>query len=295
MKNQPPTFSYIIPSFNPGKYLDESVASCLAQIQVELEVVVVDDGSTDGSADRIHSKFGKDSRLKILRQANKGESEAINAGFAVSSGRFVCVLSADDLVAPEHAQEMLRAMALSGADVAYPDWQLIDAGGSLIRNMKTLEFSLDKLWSEFVCIPGPGAVISRAVIRDKLRPAKFRYIDDYCQWLDLSINSKFKRVPSLLASWRQHQSQLSSRMQEQIQIEQLRLVTELEFLFPEIPPTVNRQKMESWLKLTLLLNNKEFSYEDLGLFRRLPAKYWFEFLFRNINHVLARIIKGIQK
>lgn len=85
--------SVVIPAFNAGKYLAEAIESVLAQTSRPLEIIVVDDGSTDETAD-IAKRFPT---ITYVRQANSGVASALNHGIRVAQGEFIAVLSADDI------------------------------------------------------------------------------------------------------------------------------------------------------------------------------------------------------
>jgi glycosyltransferase involved in cell wall biosynthesis len=89
------TISVIIPVYNAGRMLGEAVASVLAQTRVPDEVLVVDDGSTDGASDQVCRDYPD---IKILRQANAGCSSARNNGIVHSKGNWLVFLDADDLL-----------------------------------------------------------------------------------------------------------------------------------------------------------------------------------------------------
>lgn len=86
--------SVIITNYNYGRFLSACIASVLSQTYQDLELLVVDDGSTDNSRDVLASI--QDARLKVLLQDNGGQASAFNAGFAASSGEIVCFLDSDD-------------------------------------------------------------------------------------------------------------------------------------------------------------------------------------------------------
>lgn len=88
--------SVVVPAFNAGRYLKIAVDSLLAQRLPGLEVVVVDDGSTDGAAAAVAGP-----NVRVLRQENRGEAAARNAGVKASTGRFITFLDADDVMAPD--------------------------------------------------------------------------------------------------------------------------------------------------------------------------------------------------
>ena len=93
-----PLVSVLINNYNYGRYLRTCIDSALAQTYRTVEVVVVDDGSTDDSVEIIHS-YG--SAINGLCQANGGQASAFNAGFAAASGAVVCFLDADDFFLPD--------------------------------------------------------------------------------------------------------------------------------------------------------------------------------------------------
>lgn len=88
--------SVIIPVYNSQKFIDDCLQQVLAQSLQEIEVVCVDDGSTDDSADIIVQTAQRDSRVKLIRQENTGPGPARNAGIAAATGEFVAFLDADD-------------------------------------------------------------------------------------------------------------------------------------------------------------------------------------------------------
>lgn len=95
-----PTFSIVVPCFNAERFLGATLESCLSQTVRDVEVIVVDDGSTDGSP-AVAERFARDRRVRLVRQANAGVAAARNAGLAAATGDFVNFVDADDLVEPE--------------------------------------------------------------------------------------------------------------------------------------------------------------------------------------------------
>jgi glycosyltransferase involved in cell wall biosynthesis len=114
------TISIIIPCFNAERWVGEAIESCLAQSHPPDEIIVVDDGSTDGSADAI-SRFGD--RVRYVHQANAGGCRARNVGFALSTGAFIQFLDADDFLLPGKLEHQAAVMAETGVAAVYGDWQ----------------------------------------------------------------------------------------------------------------------------------------------------------------------------
>jgi len=95
-----PLVSIIVPCFNYGHYLSDTLDSILAQHFGQWECIVVDDGSTDNTAAISEAYVGRDARIRYVHQANAGLSAARNAGLAVAQGRYIQLLDADDGIAP---------------------------------------------------------------------------------------------------------------------------------------------------------------------------------------------------
>jgi len=96
-----PTVSVLIAAHNDRRYVGEAVASVLRQYYEDLELVVVDDGSTDGTADVLRHMARHDSRMRVIRQRNQGRPRAANTGLALCRGRYIARLDADDIAEPK--------------------------------------------------------------------------------------------------------------------------------------------------------------------------------------------------
>ena len=122
MSNAPPV-SIIVPCHNAARFLGETIDSVLAQTFPAFELIVVDDGSTDGTADVIDRYRRLDGRLKCDSGPNRGVSEARNRGTELACGRYLQYLDADDLLRPHALQVKFESLESSGADIACTDWQ----------------------------------------------------------------------------------------------------------------------------------------------------------------------------
>lgn len=112
-----PAVSVIVPVYNAEARLGRCVDSILAQSVKELEVILVDDGSKDGSGAMCDAYARQDRRVRVLHIANGGVSNARNQGLAVMQGEYGMFVDADDFVSPELAERMLNARRETGADV----------------------------------------------------------------------------------------------------------------------------------------------------------------------------------
>ena len=109
--------SIIIPVFNVSSYLDEALDSAIHQSYQNLEIILVDDGSTDGS-EIICDEYAKnDTRIKVIHQENMGLSAARNTGLGVMTGEAVAFLDSDDALAPDYVKAMVDAMNREDANI----------------------------------------------------------------------------------------------------------------------------------------------------------------------------------
>ena len=134
MSGSAPRFSIVVTAFNERDLIGAAIGSALAQSEADLELIVVDDGSTDGTAGVV-SEFAGDPRLHLLRQENRGLSAARNAGIAQSRADLVSFLDSDDLLLPEYLERMAATLSTRPeAGFAYTDaWALDDASGRFGR------------------------------------------------------------------------------------------------------------------------------------------------------------------
>ena len=209
MKNEEVKLLVITPVFNGEKYIEETINSVLnAQID-SMEYLVVNDGSTDQTS-KILQKFS--GRIHVINQANGGEGNAVNSGFAAIKSEYVMVVSADDLIDNTIFEKLIHSLDNNPEyAVAYPDWEIVDRSGDTVTKIETQDFSITLLYEKMKCLPGPGALIRRsAVKRENLRDDSYIYIGDFECWLEIAKDYQFLRVPENLAKWRHHGENIST-------------------------------------------------------------------------------------
>jgi Glycosyl transferase family 2 len=105
-----PLVSVIMPAYNAAAFVEAAIDSVLAQTLADFELIVVDDGSSDGTADIAAAAAARDPRVVFVRQANGGVSKARNAALRLSSGRFIALLDSDDIWEPEFLRMQLAVL-----------------------------------------------------------------------------------------------------------------------------------------------------------------------------------------
>lgn len=206
-----PTCSIIIPTYNHGGYIERSVECALRQTYPNVEVVVIDDGSTDDTADRI-KKFG--SRIVYHRKENAGLGAARNTGVELSGGEFLQFLDADDTI-HETKLEMQLPIIEADEDVAvvYSDCTCTSQDGEVIENTSyTLRDDEDAmtillkrtLFSVHSAVVRKSAVVEAGMF-DTARTAQ----EDWELWLKIALHGhKYRYLPGNLAHYDQSGSEI---------------------------------------------------------------------------------------
>ena len=116
-----PLVSVIMPAFNVERYIAESVQSVIAQTYRRWELIIIDDGSTDATADVIQGLASSDSRIKLISQQNQKMAKARNAGLRQSEGELIAFLDSDDLWIKEKLELQVKALKENAADLVFSD------------------------------------------------------------------------------------------------------------------------------------------------------------------------------
>lgn len=148
------TISVIVPVYNVKPYLNTCLDSILAQTYEDLQIILVDDGSTDGSGSICHRYAARDKRIRVIHQKNLGVSAARNAGLAAATGAWIGWVDSDDRIEPEMFARLLEGALRENADIAicgryqeYPDRQVPfgpEAEGLLTRDQGLLSLLEEK-------------------------------------------------------------------------------------------------------------------------------------------------------
>ncbi len=131
--NSTPLVSVVIPAYNHERWITETLESVFSQTLTDFELIVVDDGSKDRTAE-IVGQF-QDERLKLVRQKNRGTAAAVNRGLGLSRGRYVAILNSDDLFKPERLAVLVELLESHPENlIAFSRVSLIDAEGAELED-----------------------------------------------------------------------------------------------------------------------------------------------------------------
>ncbi len=207
-----PLVSVVVPSYNHGRYVQAAVRSVLDQSYAQVELIVIDDGSTDDSLDILGRLEGG---FHLESQKNAGQSATLNKGWAMARGEILSYLSADDLLMPYAIATAVEYLQRSPETVmVYGDFDLIDERSRVLRRVHAPDFDYFDMVVRATCPVGPGVFFRRGAheAAGGWNP-EFRQWPDYDYWLRLGLRGSFQRIPRALAAFRVHdQSQTLSRV-----------------------------------------------------------------------------------
>ncbi len=146
--------SIIVPVYNVEKYLDSCLNSILGQSYGEFELILVNDGSTDKSGDICDYYAGRDSRIRVFHQKNKGVSEARDKGVSEATGTFIAFIDADDYIEQEYLKILHDDISRYNADIACCDYNEVVEGVCLNRfhavNKSRIITSIDEYVKDYL-------------------------------------------------------------------------------------------------------------------------------------------------
>lgn len=234
-----PWVTIVTPVYNQADFVAETVQSVLGQDYPRIEYIVIDDGSSDGSAAVLQQLSAHHpGRFTLITQSNAGQAATLNRGWAMAKGEVLAYLSSDDRLHPQAVSRMVRALqAAPEVAVAYCDFSLIDSRGDRMADVMTEDFSETRLRDHLVCQPGPGAFFRRAVYASAGGwDANLRQVPDFEFWLRASQSGPFLRVPLLLADYRVHDESASFRPMSEARADEIVTVVRRHICLPDAAP-----------------------------------------------------------
>ncbi len=206
-----PHFSVIIPLYNKAPYVRKAVESVVGQTFGDWELIVVDDGSTDGGGDIV--KTFLDSRIRLIRQDNAGVGAARNRGVALSSAPYICFLDADDWWEPTFLEEM------AGLIERYPNAGIYGTGYYIVKNGKKRvapigvdtgftegEINYCQVYAKTLCMPltSISVCIPRKIFEEAGGfPIEIKLGEDFMLWLHIALKHKVVLLNKPLSNYNQ--------------------------------------------------------------------------------------------
>ncbi|MBD2345352.1 glycosyltransferase family 2 protein [Anabaena subtropica] len=278
-----PQVSVVIPAYNAITYLPETIKCLAKQTFDDFEVIIVDDGSLDETAQWVSQL--QDPRIKLITQVNQGSSGARNTGIKHSQGEFIAFMDADDFWQPTKLEKQVEALqkkpevALVYTWVAYID----EAGKPTGRIVK--HNAEGQVWEKFTernlieC--GSVPMIRRHCFENVgLFDTSIDAAPDWDMWLRLAACYPFAVIKEPLVSYRQHSNNKSKNYPKLLHD----FRTIIEKAFQSAPFEVLHLRNRSYGNLNLLIawkciQSKDKDYKKADLFRRQALKHDFKIIF----------------
>jgi GT2 family glycosyltransferase len=246
-----PLVSIVMPTYNRSRWLQGAVDSALAQTYPNLEVLVIDDGSTDGTAEAMRGYAG---RVTYLRQANRGVAAARNAGIRAAKGQYLTFLDDDDLFLPRKIERQVQLLnARPDLEFVHCRCYYVDEQGSFLHQVDLLpegEVLPQLLRRNFVWMGGP--LISRRCLERVgiFDPAVPSVTADWDLWLRIAqAGYRLGCAQEPLGAYRIH---ADSMMSDVAQLERgIFAVLERAFSAPNMPSDLAAQKQELYAHMHL--------------------------------------------
>lgn len=208
-----PDLSFVIPAYNAQDYLSDCVLSCLTQTHRNIEIVIVDDGSTDATRRLIEHFHNKDARVVgVLLPKNSGRGHARNIGNETARADVIAVLDADDMAETRRAENTLELMDKS---VLYGAASVVDSVGNEIGRARAEPFDFKVAVEKKI-----NKIVHSTMAYPKgvLKLAKYDEgaysdlgLDDWRFQLDLFLAGvKFKHTEKILGAWRESEGQITA-------------------------------------------------------------------------------------
>ena len=261
-----PVVSVIVPVYNVVEYLAQCLDSLLSQTFENFELILTNDGSTDGS-DAVCEQYAlRDSRIRVLHQENAGVSAARNRAIGTSRGDFLTFVDADDTVDPTYLDQLYRALCDMGADIAAVNW--LDTRGRTAYGPLPSESSGVCLYTqdEMSDLNLLGSSCGRMFRRSSMTVLRFEETIFYGEDTVFTLRNFYGKtgnrlvlLDACLYNYRRHSQAATSQCftpRRLSQIEAYRLIWETALEHPAILPSVDSVRAYAfWNLYTLLLRS----------------------------------------
>jgi len=195
--------SIITPCYNGAKYIKETIDSVIAQTYPKWEMLIVDDGSKDNSADIVRSYTEK--RIRLIQQKNAGSAAARNNGIRQCNGQYIALLDADDVWKPDFLKKQIAFMKKRKAVCVFCSYERIDGQSKKILHptiaKKKITTKDMRVMNQIGCLSGlyDSSKHGKIYLREELKSLR----DDYAYWYDIvALEDAAYGNPEILASYR---------------------------------------------------------------------------------------------
>lgn len=208
-----------MPVYNSERFLNEAISSVLKQSYDDIELVIINDGSTDNS-DRIIRNYISNDKVKYISKANSGPANTRNVGIKSSNGDYIAFLDSDDVWLAHKIETQIKRLNETDADIIYSRRSIIDEHSNIICEHDERKLYAGSILNElyvdnFVCL---SSVLLKNEVFNRVGffNEHMRMSEDYDFWLRAALSSRFEYVNEELLQYRIHGLQASARYLERL-------------------------------------------------------------------------------
>ncbi|MDR2921373.1 MAG: glycosyltransferase [Tannerella sp.] len=253
-----PAISIVMPAYNAGNYISESIESILSQIFDDFELIIIDDGSTDNSVEIVNSYH--DSRIVLLENPHDFIL-SLNTGIEISKGKYIARMDADDIMMPNRLQLQYEFME-SHPDVDISGgWMETFGNGKEIIQQPLSHNDILSIMLMHCPLYHPTVILRRDSISKLpsfpyIYKQKFIYAEDYKLWTELAMAGlHFANIPEILLKYRLSETQNTSRFVSQMHDGSKHIQAEyLEYISEKL--VENDEKLFGFINRTIELFNE---------------------------------------
>lgn len=199
--------SIIMPSYNCGKYVEQTIRSVQAQTYQNWEIIFVDDCSKDDTMPKVMAMMEKDARIRVFQNPqNSGAAVSRNTALRNARGRWIAFLDSDDLWESTKLEKQVRFMEENGYTFSYTEYQEMDADGNLTGVTISGPKHVTKRGMYNFCWPGCLTVMYDATKVGLIQIVDIKKNNDYAMWLKVCKKADCYLLPEVLAKYRRGRS-----------------------------------------------------------------------------------------
>lgn len=212
--SEPPKVTVVIPVYNREKYVGDAIASILAQTFTDFELLVIDDGSTDGSQEVVRSYCDPRVRL-VCNEINQGIPKTRNTGIRLARGEYLAFLDSDDRACPKRLMKQVAFLDGHPDYVAVGAWiEWIDEEGRPLGRIKRKPVSPEEIAAQRLFRSGlenSASMARTVVLRNYGHQEQYDICEDFDLWSRIAAQHKLATLPEVLGRRRTHSGQIMLR------------------------------------------------------------------------------------
>lgn len=201
MNNLDCLVSVVVPVYNVEKYIDKCIESIISQTYKYIEIILVDDGSSDKSGEIVDNYAKKDSRIKVVHKKNSGVSAARNTGINVAEGDYICFADGDDVLMEDYVEYLLNLCIDNKADVAYTKDMFTTFYKKQIESPNIFIYTPEEATEAILCYNVPIGVYSKMFRKKFLDEYNIRFDENIYIGEGFNFNTScFQRANKIVMS-----------------------------------------------------------------------------------------------